>query len=125
MTSGSRLDDSRLNSQAIINLTCAAIMFISPWALGFATVGRAAWTAWTSGVVIGVMAIAALLQFAEWEEWVSLVFGVAVGASPWVLGFATSRYAAIVCVVLGIVVALSSISVIWTMHHQAHVTTEL
>jgi hypothetical protein len=123
MTSGSRLDQSRMNSQAIINLICAAIIFVSPWALGFATDSRA-WTAWTSGVGIGVMAVAAFLRFAQWEEWVALVFGVEVAASPWVLGFATIHSAASVCVVLGIVVALSSMSAMWTVHQQANVTTE-
>lgn len=125
MTNESRRDQSSKNIQDIINLICAALILVSPWALGFATDGRAAWTAWAGGVVIGAMAIAALLQFAEWQEWIALVVGVAVAVSPWALGFAMIHYAALVCVALGIVVALSSISAIWTLHHQPSVTAKL
>jgi uncharacterized membrane protein HdeD (DUF308 family) len=60
------------------------------------------------------------LQFAEWEEWVALVVGVLVVIAPWVLGFAAVQSAVIVCVVLGIIVALSSIWELWAFRHQAH-----
>ena len=106
--------------QDIINLICGALLFISPWIAGFAAQGRAASTAWVGGVVIVVMAGAALLQFAEWEEWVALVVGVLMVIAPWALGFAAVQSAAIVCVVLGIIVALSSIWELWTVRHQAH-----
>ena len=77
----------------------------------------AARTAWVGGVIIFLMGVAALAQFAEWEEWVALVVGVLVVISPWVLGFAAIHAAMWTCVVLGIIVALSSISEIWTVHH--------
>jgi len=48
---------------------------------------------------------------------VALVVGVLVVISPWVLGFAAIHAAMWTCVVLGIIVALSSISEIWTVHH--------
>ena len=65
------------------------------------------------------MAIAALVQFAEWEEWVALIVGVAVAVAPWVFGFAAMHYALAACVVLGVIVALASISEIWVVHHPA------
>ena len=71
-----------------INLICGALLFVSPWALGFAGNVMAAWTAWVGGVVIAIMGIAALVQFAEWEEWVALIAGVLMIIAPWVLGFA-------------------------------------
>ena len=107
------------NVQDWINLVCGVLLFISPWALGFAGDLMAARTAWVGGIVIGVMAIAALVQFAEWEEWVALVVGLAVAVSPWVLGFAAMHHALVVCVVLGVIVALASISEIWAVHHPA------
>jgi uncharacterized membrane protein HdeD (DUF308 family) len=108
------------NPQDIINLICGVLLFIAPWIAGFAGEGHAAWTSWIGGVVIVVMAGAALLQFAEWEEWVALVVGVLVVIAPWVLGFATIQSAAVVSVVLGIIVALSSVWELWTVHHQSH-----
>ena len=118
-------EPSRKDVRDMINVICAAILFISPWALGFAAETRAAWTAWSGGVVIGAMAIAALLEFAEWEEWVALLVGAAVAASPWVLGFATIHHAAIVFAALEIVVALSSISEIWTVHFHSGAAAKL
>ncbi len=99
-----------------INLVCGVLLFISPWAIGFVGDVAAARTAWVGGIVIAVMAIAALIQFAEWEEWVSLIVGLAVAAAPWVLGFTALHYALAVCVVLGLIVALSSITEIWSVH---------
>jgi hypothetical protein len=105
------------NVQDWINLVCGALLFVSPWVLGFAGDAMAARTAWVGGIVIAVMAIAAMAQFAEWEEWVALVVGALVVISPWVLGFAAVHYAAAACIVLGVIVALSSIWEIWIVHH--------
>ena len=102
-----------------INLICGALLFVSPWVFGFAGDVMAARTAWIGGLVIAVMGIAALVQFAEWEEWVALIAGVLVIIAPWVLGFAAITYAVWTCVVLGIVVAVASVSEIWMVHHPA------
>jgi len=102
-----------------INLICGALLFVSPWALGFADNVMAASTTWVGGVVIAVMGIAALVQFAEWEEWVALIAGVLMIIAPWVLGFAAITYAVWTCVVLGVVVAVASVSEIWMAHHPA------
>ena len=100
-----------------INLVCGALLFISPWVLGFSGDQAAAWTGWIGGVVIAVMGIAALMQFAEWEDWVALIVGVLMIISPWVLGFAAISYAVWAFVVLGLIVAVASVSEIWSVHH--------
>jgi len=110
MPVGTSLRGGEKNVQDWISLVCGALLFISPWALGFAGDLTAARAAWVGGIVIAVMAIAALVQFAEWEEWVTLVVGLAVAAS---------HYALAVCVVLGLIVALASITEIWSVHHPA------
>jgi uncharacterized membrane protein HdeD (DUF308 family) len=112
------------NVQDWISLVCGVLLFVSPWALGFAGDLTAARTAWVGGIVIGVMAIAALVQFAEWEEWVTLVVGLAVAVSPWVLGFAALHYALAVCVVLGLIVALASVTEIWAVRHPAAIARQ-
>ncbi len=99
-----------------IMLICGALLFVSPWALGYSGDPPAAHAAWVGGVVIVIMAILALIQFAEWEDWVALVAGVLVIAAPWLLGFATLGHAAWVFVALGLIVALASVSEIWTLH---------
>jgi hypothetical protein len=37
--------------------------------------------------------------------------------SPWVLGFAAVQYAMATCVILGLIVALASVSETWMIHH--------
>ncbi len=101
-----------------INLACGALLFISPWALGFSGDMMAARTAWVGGVVIAVMGIAALVQFAEWEDWIALIAGAAMIVAPWALGFAAMHAAAWTLVALGIIVALASISEIWSVHSE-------
>jgi len=107
------------SAQDWINLICGALLFISPWVIGFSGAMAAAWAAWIGGLVIAVMAVAALLQFAEWEEWVALVVGVLMIIAPWVLGFAAMTYAMWSFVVLGLIVALASVSEIWMIHNPA------
>jgi uncharacterized membrane protein HdeD (DUF308 family) len=117
MTAPSR--DTSKSIQNWINLVCAVLLFISPWVLGFSGETMAARTAWIGGVIIAVMAIAALVQFAEWEEWVALIVGLAVAISPWVLGFTAVHAALAASVILGLIVAIASISEIWVVHHPA------
>ncbi|MGO9419870.1 SPW repeat protein [Roseiarcus sp.] len=107
------------SAQDWINLICGALLFISPWVMGFSGVTAPAWAAWVGGIVIAVMAIAALVQFAEWEEWVALVVGVLMIVAPWVLGFAAMTYALWAFVALGLIVALASVSEIWMIHNPA------
>jgi len=102
-----------------IVLICGALLFISPWVLGFAGVALPAYSAWIGGIVIVWMAVAALFRFAEWEEWVALVVGVLMIMAPWVLGFAAITYAVWTYVVLGLIVAAASVSEVWMIHHPA------
>lgn len=101
-----------------INLICAVLLFISPWLLGFTGNARAGWTAWIGGIVIFAMAIAAMTQFSEWEEWIALIAGVLVVIFPWVLGFSFIHAAVWACVVLGVIVVLSTISQLWVTHNS-------
>jgi SPW repeat len=105
------------NVQDVINLVCGALLFASPWALRFTGDHMAERTAWIGGLIIFVMGLFALMQFAEWEEWVALIVGALVIISPWALGFAAIQAAMWTCVVLGVIVVLSSIWEIWVVHH--------
>ena len=110
---------SEKNVQDWINLICGVLLFISPWALGFSKDPMAARAAWVGGVIIFVMGVAALAQFVEWEEWVALIVGALVAISPWALRFTMVHAAAWSCVVLGVVVVLSSVWGLWAVHHPA------
>ena len=103
------------NIQDIVTLIAALLLIAAPWALGYAHDSRAADASWIGGVVAGLIALAALIEFGEWMEWAALVVGAAVILSPWYVGFAGVPHAVAAQVVLGIVVAIASLSEIWTV----------
>lgn len=109
--------EARRHIQDWVNLVLAAVLIVSPWALGYDHDLNAARTAWVSGIVIGILAIAAIVKFAEWEEWVSFLFGAWLVAAPWVVNFAGDPSAMRAHVVLGVLVAVVSLWAIWTVHN--------
>ena len=117
MPNSASLRGGEKNVQDWINLVCGALLFVSPWVLRFSGDAMAARTAWIGGVIIFAMGLVALMQFAEWEEWIALIVGALVVIAPWALGFAAIQAAMWSCVVLGVIVVLSSISEIWAVHH--------
>jgi hypothetical protein len=87
----------------VANLLLSAVLFFSPWLFDLSA--GAQWqTASTVGTLIAVLSIAALAAFAVWEEWLNLVAGLALIASPWLLGFQDSQ-AMTINVAIGISVA--------------------
>ncbi len=77
-------DEGRLDR---ISLALSAVLFVSPWALGYADNALAARTAWISAIVIALVSALATQHFSEWEEWVNLLAGAWLVAAPWLLKF--------------------------------------
>lgn len=105
----------------VINAVLGVVLFLSPWMLGYSPDTTATWNAWLSGIAIVVLAVAALTVFAEWEEWLSLLAGLWVLVSPWVLNFAPDLNARWVHVVIGAVVAIIAVMRIWVMRQRSSV----
>jgi hypothetical protein len=97
----------------VANLILGAILFLSPWILGFEA-GAASENAYIAGIVIAVLAIAALAAFAVWEEWLNLIVGLWTLVSPWVLGFQGTT-AMTVHVIIGAGVAILAAIELWIM----------
>lgn len=75
-----------------LNVLLGLLLFVAPWMIGFQALPDAvSWNAWISGLVLAVLALAAIAALQEWEEWISLVVGVWIAISPWILGFAGSN----------------------------------
>ena len=70
-----------------IKLALAVFLILTPWVFGYTSANVASGNAWISGVVIGLASIAAIINLPVWEEWVSLVTGLWVAISPWLLGY--------------------------------------
>jgi hypothetical protein len=104
--------------QDVVTLVLAILLFLSPWALGFAGEMRPAWNAWIIGVVLAGFAIAALTAFAEWEEWITAALGVWMIIAPWVLGFASMVNPTWTHVVLGVLTVAASGWAVWDYRHR-------
>jgi hypothetical protein len=66
----------------VANLLLGSSLFFSPWLFGLSAGAQT-----TIGLLIAVLAVAALAAFAVWEEWLSLIAGLWLIGSPWLLGF--------------------------------------
>jgi hypothetical protein len=97
----------------VVNLALSVVLFFSPWMFDLPT--GAAWqTASIVGILIAVLSVAALAAFAVWEEWLNLVAGLALIASPWLLGF-EDHQAMTIDVVIGVTVATLAALEVWLM----------
>jgi hypothetical protein len=108
----------------VIKLALAAFLFATPWIYGFTSDTATSRNAWACGIVIGLTSLWAIISYDEWEEWVSLLLGLWVLSSPWLLGFHNTVVSAMrIDVTLGIAIVLLSAADMWTMRHSPpHVT---
>ncbi|HUI98370.1 MAG TPA: SPW repeat protein [Xanthobacteraceae bacterium] len=100
----------------IYTVLLAAFLFLAPWVFHY---GRGAARAddWMSSAFILAVAAAAVLAFAEWEEWASLMLGLWVFVSPWLLGFAHTK-AMHINVAVGLIIMFMSALELWLIHYD-------
>jgi SPW repeat len=101
----------------VVNLLLGMILFFSPWLFDLST-GVQWQIASIVGVAIAVLSIAALAAFAIWEEWLNVIAGLALIASPWLLGVQASD-AMTIDVVIGVIVAALAAFEVWLAHRNA------
>ena len=118
--------EQRWRQEAIIDLiklALAAFLIMTPWVFGYTAVVVASGNAWISGAVIGLASIAGIVALAQWEEWVSLIFGLWVAISPWLLGYATVMSAMRANAAIGIAAVLLAAAELAMIHRSPpHVT---
>jgi hypothetical protein len=101
----------------VVNLILGMILFFSPWLFDLSA--GAQWqTASIIGIFIAVLSIAALAAFAVWEEWLTLIVGLALIVSPWMLGFQNSD-AMTIDVVIGAIAATLAAFEVWRARAEA------
>jgi hypothetical protein len=71
----------------IANAVLGAILFLSPWLLGFGQEGTAALNARLSGGIVVLLAILAVIRTHDWEEWLNVMAGLWIAGAPWLLWF--------------------------------------
>jgi hypothetical protein len=130
---GSSADENHWPDWA--NLVLGIWLFISPWALGFASSGpsggtnaapgggsalsSASWDAWIVGILIALVAISALSRMALWQEWVNLILGAWVVIAPWALGFSNISNAAWDHWIVGFLVFIFSLASVSAMRRRS------
>ena len=119
--------EQRWRQEAIIDLiklAHAAFLILTPWVFGYTSANVASGNAWISGVVIGLASIAGIVDLAVWEEWVSVIFGLWVAISPWLLGYQSTVISAMRAnAAIGIAVVLLAAAELAMIHRSPpHVT---
>jgi hypothetical protein len=89
-----------------VSLVLGVLLFIAPWVFGRATNGASSWDAWILGVIGVILALGALSlpRTASIAEGLSVILGVLLFISPWLLGFASLSSAAWIIGVLFVLV---------------------
>ena len=100
----------------VYNLALGVFLLAAPWLFAFTRMPARA-DDWVASLLVIAIAGAALLAYAEWEEWASLILGLWVAASPWLLGFAHTKASAI-NVMLGLAIAFMSALELWLIHYD-------
>ena len=99
----------------LYNFCLGAFLLISPW-LYTMTHETARLDTWFSGLLVAAVSAAAILAFREWEEWISLLAGIWMIVSPFVLGFAHTP-AMHVNIGIGCAIVFLSGLELWLLHY--------
>lgn len=112
LRSGFRRRESALD---VYNLALGLFLFVSPWLFSFVR-ESARLDAFATGALITALSIAAIIAFVEWEEWITLVLGLWMLASPWLLGFLHTP-AMHVSLFVGAAVTFLALLELWLIHY--------
>jgi hypothetical protein len=96
-----------------VTLVLGVWLFFSPWILGFySSMPGASWNFFLLGIAFVVFSAFGLSLRTMWEEWVTLVLGLWMIVSPWVLAYSTITPARDDAVIVGVINAALAI---WTL----------
>lgn len=98
--------------QDAVNAVIGVWLFVSPWALAYASDAMAMSNAIVVGAALLAAALGAIFVPRAWEEWTELALGVWLIVSPWILGFSALEMAMLCAVVTGLVIAALAL---WTL----------
>jgi hypothetical protein len=71
----------------IANAVLGAILFLSPWLLGYGQENAAALNARLSGGIVVLLALLAVIRTHDWEEWLNVIAGLWIAGAPWLFWF--------------------------------------
>ena len=107
-----------------VTLVLGIWLFISPWALRFEPgMPAQSWNFYVLGVAFFVFAIGAINMRTLWEEWVTLVLGIWMIISPWVLAYSGNVNARDDAVIVGVIIGAMSIWALAVPHGPDRLVT--
>jgi hypothetical protein len=110
--------------QDAANLVLGVWLLISPYILSYTDQAYAAWNAYAVGIIIAVIAAAAIWAYQKWEDWVSVVLGIWLIVSPWLLGFSTMAAPLWNQLVVGVLVGGFALWSAFNEHHTGGVASK-
>jgi hypothetical protein len=108
----------RAHWQDRIEVALGLWLVASPFVLRLEDTHSAAWAAMIAGVAIVTFAVDAFYYPEIVEEWGTVVTGLLLIASPWLLGYSPERVATINAVVCGVVATALSFSEIGEIRRE-------
>lgn len=108
----------RAHWQDRIEVVLGLWLVACPFVLGLEDTHSAAWAAMIAGVAIVTFAVDAFYYPEIVEEWGTVVTGVLLLASPWLLGYSPERIAMINAVVCGVAATALSFSEIGDIRRE-------
>jgi SPW repeat-containing protein len=103
-----------------VTLVLGIWLFFSPWILGFeSNMPAQSWNFYILGIAFFVFALAAINMRTLWEEWVTLVLGIWMIISPWVLAYSGNVRARDDAIILGVIIGVMSIWALAEKHLPA------
>lgn len=112
------------NWQDLLELALGAWIIASPFVLGFITLGNPSATAILIGSLVVGLAVVAISMPSYWEEWTTFGLGLALLASPWIVGYAAVMIATTNAVVSGaLLIGLAIIGLIKEREFHRHTHT--
>lgn len=91
-------------------------MMLAPYLFGYVDNGAAYWTSLLAG---GLVTIASIWEGVEsrkaaWEYWIATIVGIFAIVAPFILGYGSLTEAMWTSVIVGILIAISAGSKLWT-----------
>lgn len=108
----------RAHWQDRIEVALGLWLVASPFVLALEEVPAAGWVAMLAGVAVVTLAVDAFYYPEIVEEWGNLAVGVALAASPWLLGYDAARVAMVNALACGAAIAALSFSTVGEIRRE-------
>lgn len=98
-------------------VVAGALLFVTPWIVGFATNGGSAWNMWIVAGLVGALGAYASFSASRWLAWALMALAMWLFLAPWALAFTASAPAFWSHVIGALGLAVLSAASLWRSGH--------